>query len=66
MSDDNESGPYRRDKQGFRTAPGDPNRQAYWWELAVSFGFRYFWVLLAVLVGLFIWFRMHGTAHGVD
>jgi len=64
MSDDNESGPYRRDRQGFRTAPGNPDRPAYWWELLVFYLFRYFWVLLAVLTALLFWLRAHGSANG--
>ena len=61
MSDDNQSGPWRRDKAGFRTAPGDRERKAYWWELVIYALFRGFWFWLALgIAGWWWWWRSHG------
>ncbi|MEO7993107.1 MAG: hypothetical protein ABI743_01810 [bacterium] len=58
MSDDNSSGPYRRDKQGRRTAPEDRNRKAFWWEWVVFFIVRYFWLLIIAIIAVAVWRSM--------
>jgi len=59
MSDDNDSGPYRRDAQGFRTRPEDPNRGAHWYELLVFGLVRYVWVWVPIVIGL-VWWMSRG------